>query len=396
MRATKRMKASLLCAAVVMALPIVAFGQGKNPVKVGIVSSKSGVFAEQGEEIIRAIVFGIEQANAEGGIDGHKIEYQEGDDEGTPDAGRRVAEKMAREGYNLLIGAIPSSVSLTIVQNLDRWDAAYFSVASKSNKLTGDTCRPRSFITNHTDAMDIAMINQWARHLPGTTFGVMAADYVWGHDSEESFKHATEKLGKKIPIALFAPLGTKDFSPYVAQLKAANLDAIWVVETGRDAIAFVKQAAEFGLIPKTKLFGHSLIHDFTIRATDNLLEGTVSTSSYIPDIDTAGNKQFVAAWKAKFGRLPTDTEGQAYNGIQVLLAGVHLAGSVKPADIAKSLPGATIETIYGKVLMRAQDHQLLLPNFVAKAKVVDGLLRATQEERFPPSIIPAASPLCKM
>ena len=54
----------------VAALPLAAQAQGKEPVKVGLVSSKSGVFAEQGEEVIRAVRFAVEEANARGGVDG--------------------------------------------------------------------------------------------------------------------------------------------------------------------------------------------------------------------------------------------------------------------------------------------------------------------------------------
>lgn len=392
----KKIQAALAGVALVAALPLSVMAQGKDPVKVGLVSSKSGVFAEQGEEVMRAIKFAIDEANAKGGVDGRKVEFQEADDEGTPDAGRRVAEKMARDGYNLLIGAIPSSISLAIAQNLDRWDAAYFVVASKSDKITGDTCKPRAFRTNHADNMDIAMINQWAKNLPGKTYAVMAADYVWGRDSGESFKKAAEAMGKTVPLTLYAPLGTKDFSPYIAQLKAANVDAIWVAETGRDAIAFVKQAEEFGLIPKTKLVGHSLILNFMINATGKALEGTPGTTGYTPDIDNARNKAFVSAWRAKFNRLPTDNEGQAYNGAQVMFEGVKLSKSVKPEDVSKALRGAQIDSIYGNVTMRAADNQLLLPNYVGRAKVADGVLRPVIEQTFPPSIIPAPSPLCKM
>ncbi|MBU3648385.1 MAG: branched-chain amino acid ABC transporter substrate-binding protein [Limnohabitans sp.] len=392
----KKIQAALAGVALVAALPLSVIAQGKDPVKVGLVSSKSGVFAEQGEEVMRAIKFAIDEANAKGGVDGRKVEFQEADDEGTPDAGRRVAEKMARDGYNLLIGAIPSSISLAIAQNLDRWDAAYFVVASKSDKITGDTCKPRAFRTNHADNMDIAMINQWAKNLPGKTYAVMAADYVWGRDSGESFKKAAEAMGKTVPLTLYAPLGTKDFSPYIAQLKAANVDAIWVAETGRDAIAFVKQAEEFGLIPKTKLVGHSLILNFMINATGKALEGTPGTTGYTPDIDNARNKAFVSAWRAKFNRLPTDNEGQAYNGAQVMFEGVKLSKSVKPEDVSKALRGAQIDSIYGNVTMRAADNQLLLPNYVGRAKVADGVLRPVIEQTFPPSIIPAPSPLCKM
>lgn len=392
----KPLQRSLAALALISTLPMAVMAQGKEPVKVGMVSSKSGVFAQQGEEVMRAIQFAVEEANSKGGVDGRKVEVQSADDEGTPDAGRRVAEKLARDGHNMLIGAIPSSISLALAQNLDRWDAAYFIVASKSDKLTGDTCKPRSFRTNHSDGMDIAMINEWAKTLKEKTFAVLAADYVWGRDSGESFKKAVEAQGKKVPLSLYVPLGTKDFSPYIAQLKDANVESIWVAETGRDAIAFIKQAEEFGLIPKTKIIGHALIQNFMINATGKALEGTPGNTGYTADIDNPRNKAFVAAWKAKFNRLPTDNEGQAYNGMQVMFDGVKLAKSIKPADVSKALRGAQLDTIYGKLTMRAADNQLLLPNYVARAKMVGGELRPMIEQTFPASIIPAPSPLCKM
>ena len=393
MKPLQRTVAALALTAV---MPLAVLAQGKEPVKVGLVTSKSGVFAQQGEEVLRAVQFAIDEANAKGGVDGRKVEVQIGDDEGTPEAGRRVAEKMARDSHNLLIGAIPSSISLALAQNLDRWDAAYFIVASKSDKLTGDTCKARSFRTNHSDAMDIAMINAWAKDLKEKSFAVLAADYVWGRDSGESFKKAAEAAGKSVPLSLYVPMGTKDFSPYIAQLKDSKVEAIWVAEIGRDAIAFVKQAQEFGLIPAKKLVGHALIQNFMVAATDKALDGTVGNTAYTPEIDTPRNKAFVAAWKTKFNRLPTDNEGQAYNGAQIMFEGVKKSGSVKPADVSKALRGAQLDTIYGQLTMRAQDNQLLLPNYVGRAKVVDGVLRPVIEKRFEPSITPAPSALCKM
>lgn len=383
-------------AALCAALPAAAFAADKDPVRIGLVSSKSGVFAQQGEEVIRAVHFAVEEANAHGGVDGRKVELRDGDDESTPAAGRRVAEKLAREGYNLLIGPIPSSVSLAIAPNLDRWDAAYFVVASKSDKITGDSCRPRVFRTNHSDAMDMAMIGEWAKGFKEKSFATLAADYVWGHDSANSFAKAVKAQGKEVKLQLFPPMGTKDFSPYIAQLKEAKVQAVWVAEIGRDAIAFVKQAQEFGLIPGTKIIGHALLQNFMVDATGNALEGTPGNIAYSPDIDNARNKAFVAAWKAKFKRLPTDNEGLAYNGMQVIFEGVRLSHSAKPADVAKALNGAQLKTVFGDARMRPEDHQLVLANFVGHAKVVDGKLRPVIEKAFPATLTPPPSPECKM
>ena len=85
----------------------------------------------------------MDEANAKGGVDGRKVILAEGDDESTPDAGRRVAEKLSREGHNLIIGPITSSISLAISQNLARWDAAVTTVlaspASRGAKKLPET-----------------------------------------------------------------------------------------------------------------------------------------------------------------------------------------------------------------------------------------------------------------
>ena len=239
------------------------------------------------------------------------------------------------------------------------------------------------------------MINEWVKGLPGNNFAIMAADYVWGQDSAKSFEAAVTAQGKKVTTKLFVPLGTKDYAPYIQQLKAANVDAIWVADVS-GAIAFTKQAADFGLIPKTPLIGHALLSNFVVKATGNALTNTPGNVGYTPDIDTPQSKAFAAAFKAKHNRLPSDTEGQAYNGAMVLFQGVTLAKSVKPEDVTKALRGAQVDTLYGKATVRAADNQMVIPNYVARVKVADGVLRPVIEQTYPATITPAASPLCKM
>lgn len=391
----KKLHRALVGAALMTALPLAVLAQQKEPVRVALVTSKSGAFATMGADVASGVRFAVEQANAAGGVDGRQVILAEGDDETTPDAGRRVAEKLAREGHNLIVGPIASSISLIISQNLARWDAAFFGTISKADRLTQDACNTRFIRTNHSDAMDLAMINEWVKTIPGNNFAIMAADYVWGHDSAKSFEATVTAQGKKVTTKLSVPMGTKDYAPYIQQLRAAKVDAIWVADVA-GAIAFTKQAADFGLIPGTPLIGHALLSNFIVDATGNALNGVPGNVGYTPDIDTPQSKAFAEAFKAKHKRLPTDTEGQAYNGMMVMFQGVKLANSVKPEDVTKALRGAQVDSLYGKVSVRAADNQLVLPNYVARVKMADGKLRPVIEQSYPISLVPPASPLCKM
>ncbi len=374
-----------------------ALAADKEPIRIGAVSSISGVFAQQGEEVLRGIEFAVEQANQNGGVDGRQVIIKKADDESTPDAGRRAAEKLAREGHNLLIGPIASSIAMAVGQGLDRWDAMQVVVVSKTDRITGDACKPRMFRTNHSDAMDAAMFDQWLGEVDEKRFAVIGADYVWGRDSAEHFERSAKAKDKEVALSLFPPLGTKDFAPYISQINAdPSIDGVWVALVGRDLIAFAKQAKDFGLTDK-RILGHAYIMNFVVDATDNATEGVWGNSGYGADIDTPENKAFVDAWMAKYNRVPTDNEGQAYNGVQAIFEGVKLANSVAPADISDALRGATFPSIYGGVTMRAEDNQLLIPNYISQViKVDDGSLHPVIQHSFDASIIPAASPDCKL
>jgi len=371
-----------------------AQAQTKDPVRIALVSAQSGVWAQQGEEVIRAALFAIEEANAQGGVDGRKVEYQLADDESTPEGARRNAERLARSGYNLIIGPIASSSVLSLMPSLSRWNALLFAAQSKEDKITGESCHPYAFRPNHSNAMDKAMFTEWAKGFTETTFATLASDYIFGRGSANDFKEIVSAQGKEVKLQLWAPLNTKDFAPYIAQIKEAGVQTVWVTLVGRDAIAFLRQAREFNL--EARLIGHSMMLNFMLQTAGPAMEGVAGNLSYSPDLDFPRNKAFVAAWQARFNRLPTETEGQTYNGMQVIFEGVKKAGSVKTADVSRALRGATLDTLYGPALMRAEDNQLVYPNLIGVVKNVNGEIRSTVAQVFSADITPPASPLCKM
>lgn len=394
----QKSKNILLALALGGVLPGLAQAQAREPVQIGIVTSQSGAFTAQGEDSLRGMQFAVDEANAAGGVGGRAVTVRIGDDESTPEGGRRVAEKFARGGHNLLIGPISSAITLALAQNLQRWDAMYVSTLSKSDRITGDSCNARMFQSNHSDAMDLAIVQPWLKdNSKESRFAIVANDYVWGRDSAESFTKAANKLGKKVELSIFPPVGTKDFAPYIAQIKASGAEAVWVALIGRDLISFAKQAAEFGLTKSTRIIGHSYIMSFVVKATDNATENVLGVMNYGAEIDTPRNKAFVAAWRKKFNRDPVENEVGGYNGMQMILQGVQKANSVKPAEVSKALAGLTIDTVFGPARIRAEDHQLIKPNYMGRVKRVNGELRAVIETSFDPSIAtPAASGACKL
>ena len=54
---------------------------------------------------------------------------------------------------------------------------------------------------------------------------------------------------------IFAPLGTVDFAPFLSQVPVGEIDAVWAMFFGADALGYVKQYEEFCLKAKPPMVG---------------------------------------------------------------------------------------------------------------------------------------------
>lgn len=355
-----------------------AFAQGKEPLRIGVATAMSGPYAVLYNEVKRSVDFGIAEAMARGGPDGRKIEVRYLDSEVKPDVARKQAEKLALDGFNVLIGTISTGEILAIAPMLERWDAVMVSTFAKNARITGDSCSPRLFKANQGDIQDIAVLKPWLATRKEKKWSVLCADVAWGRDIGKAFKEALVADGRSVLSENYSAFGSNDFAPFIQQIKAAGSEIVFVALSGRDSINFLNQAKQFGLSDNVVIGGISINLDSNIRAVGPAAKGIWGNMNYSPSIDTPQNKRFVEAWRKHYnGSEPTDLEGENYAGMQTIIQAVERAKSVKPADIAKAMRGATFETVFGASTYRAEDNQLILPNYFGQVREVDGKLKNT-------------------
>lgn len=348
----------------------------KDPIRIGVPTALSGTYADLGNQAVRAVEFAVQEADKAGGVDGRAVEYKVYDSEAKPEVARRQAEKLALEGYNLLTGTIASGEGLAMAPMLERWDALYISTINKSNKISGDSCTARMFRVNHMDAQDAMVIRPWLADREETKWAVLAADIAWGQDASHSFVEAAAATSKEIAIDLFSPFGTNDFAPYIQQIRDSGAEAVWIALAGRDALTFANQASQFGLFGEVTTAGVSFVTDNTVNALGEISRGIYGIINYSSTLDTPENKAFVEAWKAFYnGDEPSNFEGETYLGMQVILEAVRRADSVVPIEVARQMEGGTFSTILGELTIRAEDHQIIAPNFFGHVGDYNGKLK---------------------
>jgi branched-chain amino acid transport system substrate-binding protein len=213
--------------------------------------------------------------------------------------------------------------------------------------------------------MGTRVVALYLRESPMKSFYGMGMDYAWGHNSLEVFEAEVKRAGKTYLGSVFSPIGTKDYSTYVAKIRQSGADGVYTVLAGDDQNAFLAQAQQYRLGDKTQIMTE-IVDMQTVRAVGDACIGLIGSSRYAFTYDCPANKVFVAAWQKEFGRVPDVFEGDQYQSCLVLQAGIEKAGSTDTAKLRAGLEGVVIDSIKGKVTMRACDHQGVQQGFMVK------------------------------
>lgn len=375
-----------------------AWAAGQEPVHIGVPTAISGPYADLGDQVKRAVTFAVDEANAAGGVEGRPVDARFLDTQAKPDVARQQAEKLALGGYNFLLGSIASGEALAIGPMLKRWDALYISSTNKANEITGSACEPLMFRVNRLDAADAAVVKPWLASRNEKRWAIVAADTAWGRNSGASFAAAAKANGRDVVSDAYPPFGTTDYAPYIEAVANSGAEGLWVALAGRDAINFATQAKQFGLLDKVFTAGVSFVTDNTVKTLGATVTGVNGIINYSSTLDTPENKRFVAGWAKKYaGDAPTNFEGETYVAMEVLFQSIAKAGSVKPGEVAKAMAGGEFDTILGKQQLRADDHQLVAPNYFGVVEEQDGRLRPVITLSVPADIAtPAPDGSCKM
>ena len=375
-------------------------GASGAPLVVGLVPPGAGALALFGKNEVQAWQFAANQANAQGGVDGHKVKLEIGSTDGTPPATLRAARKLVLQGGAHYIGGIISSPETAALNpQLPGLNAISFNSTAKDNFLTGAQCSANTFNVVQSSAMDVNQIGQSLGKLPAKKWAIVAEDYSTGHDSAAEFTAAAKKAGDSVVKTVFAPEGTTDFGSYISQLSSSGADGIFAVEFGADGVAFVNQAAQFGLLKKVQtVIGLNTVSEPLFPVLGKKILGFYNNIGYVHQQSDPLNKAFAAQWKQKFGSYPYYVEADEYLAAEALFAAVKKAHSVDVSSVKTALNGLSFDSIDGTVTMRAADHQLLRPSNlgkVVKAPGGSGGLGWKVISSAPASqTTPAASPAC--
>lgn len=372
MTGTPGLTRRILIASAIASPVVLRHALGDTPIKIGMPAALTGPGGEIGAQMRRGAEFWAKHTNAKGGLLGRPIELVVLDTGGDPAACvRKAQEVVERHGCRLLFGMTYSSEALAVVPKLAEWNAIFMSSVNGDGRLTGESLVPNFFRANTSGPMGTRAVALHLRQAPFKNFFAIGMDYAWGHNSIGVFKDELKKANKAFAGDVYSPIGTKDFSTYIAKIRQSGADACFIVMQGDDNAAFLSQAKQYRLSDKVQLLTE-IVDLNSIAATGEASVGLIGSSRYSFTFPGAANAEFVAQWQKEYGTRPDTFEGEQWQAGLVLAAGIEKAGSIEADKLRPALETVEIDSIKGHVKIRACDHQGEQQGFMVNVVKKDG------------------------
>jgi branched-chain amino acid transport system substrate-binding protein len=354
--------------AVIFGVTIFMAGQAlaADTVNIVMIDPISGPMKSIGDMSVWGTQFAVDEVNAAGGLLGKKVKLMPEDSQLKPDVATRKATKAIMQDEAQFIFQLTSTaVAQALMDVAEKNKIIYVNFGAESDFLTGKNFIKYMFRTCFTTSNRARAYAEFFKTKPWRKFYLMNQDYAFGHAVADDFKKV---ISKEIPDAKivgedFAPIGHKDFAPYFTKILASGAEIIFTGNYGVDLGNLLKQGAQLGV--KARYATYFLDGDDQLPDIGQAAVGSFVNSTYLPTINTPQNKAFLERWHKKFKSTqhpwPTSNLGYSYNGAMFFFEAVKKANSFDPEAIIKAWEGMEYNSLIGKQIMRACDHQIMMP-----------------------------------
>lgn len=347
---------------------------------VGVALPQSGMLAAPASDYRKALLLWQDEINAAGGLLGRRVELRMHDDASDAvRAGALYAQLIRDEKSDLLIGPYGSAASLMAAAEAERARRVLINGAGPSRVVHKRTSR-YVFQTAMPNSAYGAGVLELAQGAGLTSVLILARDDAPSREMAEATHDAAAKQGLKTgPVEIYSG-AISDFAPQVKKAQAAGAEGWIAFGELRDTVEMVRTFKKLAYAPR--LF-------FARRAADGRLiefvgqdaELSLGAMEYDARFATPGNREFAAAYAAKWAAAPGPAAAAGYAAASVLAEGVRRTGSLDQEKLRAELSRMETGTVLGPYKVDAVSGA----QTAAKPAVVQ-ILRGRPQVVWPPAL----------
>ena len=344
-----------------------------DTIKVANIDPYSGSFAAQGDVGLKVLNYIVDGVNAKGGALGRRFEIVAFDSKLQPAEALISLKNVIDQNITFVTHCNGSNGAAALIDGIAKHNARnpesrilYLNCGALATELTNEQCDFWHFRFDGNVGMRAYTL---VKSLPKSlqTVYLLNQDYLFGQSIQKDTKRFLAELRPDIKVVgdELVPLGkVKDFSPYVAKIKASGAQGLITGNFGPDLALLLKAGVDAGLDVRYDTYLAHVVGGVTAigAAGENRLTTVSEFNENIPiEIGNAEADAWIRGWREAHGEIdffmaPWRTM------FEMLALAINKAGTTDAFKVAQQLEGLETKDMVGQAtFMRKDDHQLIHP-----------------------------------
>lgn len=351
-----------------------AVAQAK-PVKLALIESLSGPFANTGEAVYRNIYWAMERVNARGGVQlpassggPRPLVLERYDSKGQNEEALSALRAAIDDGAQVILQGNSSSTAAVLIEAINKHNerepnkrVLFLNYSAVDPILTNEKCSFWHFrFDAHADMRMAALMEVMREDKALKSVYLIGQDYSFG---QAVLREAKKQLAAQRPdVAVVGeelhPIGrVKDFAPYAVKIKSSGAQAVVTGNWGNDLTLLVKAARDVGYEGSFYTFyGNALGAPAAIG--DAGIGKVVAVADWLPNVPGAQSEAFYQSFRTRFPKPQDDyVHMRMQLMVEALAQSIERAGSTDVVAIARQMESANVQLAGQGGTMRAADHQ---------------------------------------
>jgi ABC-type branched-subunit amino acid transport system substrate-binding protein len=367
-------------------------GQASGPpITIGVLDDNAPSTSVEGAEMRVNTDLAVAQANAAGGIHGHKLQVVYMDPQADPTKAVTMAQALVQQNnVDVLVGAVLSSECLGVETLAARLQVVYMaSTGCASEAFTAMQCNQYSFRTTPQGRQVNVPLSTYIVNQYGKKWAIIYPDYAFGQSQLAAYKVGMQQAGGELAQIIPIPQNETNMAPYISSIKTdGSVNGLINSEVAADLVRASDTIAQFNInakLPIVGVFGKE-------RFAGNYPPSLTGDIGQSPELsDPAKENKFDNDYHAAFSRqlakedanvaqalggskaVPGDLGYEAYTAITALKLAMIGSNFTGRADTAKLIPAlAKLRAKQGPdfpggdFAMSSSDHQGAATTYIAK------------------------------
>jgi branched-chain amino acid transport system substrate-binding protein len=301
---------------------------------VGVVAALTGSEASADAGMVHAIELAADQANASGGVLGHKIVLQEQDEACNPPTAVNAANKLVELRVTAVVGSFCSGAALVMEPIYARANIPFVIAGADSPALVaGAYHNVAQSVGDFTS--EVPSMNYLVTHILSLTkVGVADDQSAFGKGIADAMASGLQGAGVQVDRQSVSAT-QNDFSAVLQSFANSNDGAILWTGYYAQAVNLVLQLRQSGSrVPFIVTDAANV--DSYIQGASSAANGTYATSSPATSFFKSA-ATFIADYQKKYGQAADTYSVLGYDGMNTLLQAVKHAGTTDPSKVIAAL-----------------------------------------------------------